>query len=86
MRYLLRNDSSAEDVLEQLAQAAFHVVEGNVTESTAEDIRVGFYVAFHRILADNLVKGVDCGTLAVCSDLREEQPFSTAISMAQSRA
>ncbi len=71
--------------MEQLAQAAFHVVEGNIPESTAEDIRVGFYVAFHHILADNLVKGVDCGTLSVCNDLREEQPFSSPVMMAPSQ-
>lgn len=84
MRYLLRNDSSAEDVLEQLAQAAYQVVEGNVPESTVEDIRVGFYVAFHQILADNLVRVADCGTLPVCNDLREEQPFFSSAVAAQS--
>lgn len=86
MRYLLRNDSSAEDVLEQLAQAAYQVVEGNVPESTVEDIRVGFYVAFHQILADNLVKIVDCGTLPVCSGLREDQPFSSLAMATHSQA
>jgi hypothetical protein len=76
MRYLLKDDSSAEGVLEQLAQAAFQVVEGNIPESTVEDIRVGFYVAFHQVLADNLVKIADCGTLPVCQDLRVDQPFA----------
>jgi len=77
MRFLLRSDSTAEAMLEQLAQAAYHVVEGNIPESTTEDVRVGFYVAFHQILADNLVKVHDCGTLPVCEDLREEHPFAT---------
>jgi hypothetical protein len=76
MRYLLKDDSSAEGVLEQLAQAAFQVVEGNIPESTVEDIRVGFYVAFHQVLADNLVKIIECGTLPICQDLRADQPFA----------
>jgi len=71
--------------LEQLTQAAFQVVEGNVPESTAEDIRVGFYVAFHQILADNLVRITDCGTFPVCSDLREDHPFSSVVSVASNQ-
>lgn len=83
---MLKDDSSAEDMLEQLAQAAFQVVEGNIPESTAEDIRVGFYVAFHQVLADNLVKIVDCGTLPICQDLRADQPFARQGAVARSRA
>jgi hypothetical protein len=86
MRFLLRDDSSAEGVLEQLAQAAFQVVEGNIPESTVEDIRVGFYVAFHQVLADSLVKITDCGTLPVCQDLRMDQPFALQGVPARSRA
>ena len=85
MRYLLRNERSAEDVLERLAQGACQVVEGNIPESMAEDIRVGFYIAFHQILADNLVKSIDCGTLPECDDLREEQPFPSPAAVASSR-
>lgn len=86
MRYLLKDDSSAEGVLEQLAQAAFQVVEGNIPESTIEDVRVGFYVAFHQVLADNLVKIADCGTLPICQDLRADQPFALQGVAARSRA
>lgn len=78
MRYLLRTDVSSETVLEQLAQAAYQVVEGNIPDSVAEDTRVGFYVAFHQILADSLVRIEQCGTLPACEDLREVHPFAGA--------
>ncbi len=78
MRYLLRNDHTAEELLEQLAQSAYQVVEGTIPESISEDIRVGFYVAFHQVLADDLVKINECGTLPACEDLRAENPFAMA--------
>jgi hypothetical protein len=77
MRFLLRSDSTAEELLDQLAQAAYHVVEGSIPESTAEDVRVGFYVAFHQTLADNIVRVQECGSLPSCEDLREEHPFTS---------
>jgi hypothetical protein len=75
MRYLLKGENTADALLAQLAQAASHVVEGSVHESVAEDTRMGFYVAFHQILADNLVKVSECGTLPVCEGLTGESPF-----------
>ena len=83
---MLKNDATAEAVLEQLAQSAFQVVEGAVPESVAEDTRVGFYVAFHQILADNLVRVNECGTLTACDDLREDHPFSISAPLAHARA
>ena len=78
MRYMVKNESSADRLLDQLAQAAYQVVEGNIPASSAEDVRMGFYVAFHQVLADNLAKIQECGTLPGCEDLREEHPFTGA--------
>ncbi len=81
MRYLLRENQSADVLLERLAEAAFHVVEGAVPESVSEDIQVGLYVALHQVLATGLVKSPDCGGLPACADLREESPFSSTASL-----
>ena len=80
MRYMLKDNQSADLLLERLTDAAFHVVEGAVPESIAEDIQVGLYVALHQVLANGIVKSPDCGTLPACTDLREENPFSAALS------
>jgi hypothetical protein len=75
MRYLLRDNCSAESLLDQLAQGSFRVVEGAIPDFLSDDIRVGLYVALHQVLAGALVKSPDCGELPTCADLREESPF-----------
>jgi hypothetical protein len=77
MRYLLRDSQFPEVLLDQLVEASFRVIEGAVPEGQAEDVRVGLYVALHQVLSLALVKSPDCGSLPVCTDLREESPFSS---------
>jgi len=48
MRFLLRDDSSAEGVLEQLAQAAFQVVEGNIPNPPSRIFGLGSTSLFTR--------------------------------------
>jgi len=78
MRYLLKEDVSAEILLERAAKAAFLVVESSVAESRIEDIRVGLYVALRKELAGGIVCKPECGLLACCKSPGEEPPFRPA--------
>ena len=76
MRYMLRDSQVPEVLLDQLVEASFRVIEGAVPAGQEDDVRVGLYVALHQVLSLGLVKSPDCGSLPVCTDLREESPFS----------
>jgi hypothetical protein len=78
MRFLLKNDVSAESLLDKASKAAFSVVESSIPESRRNDVQMGLYVALRQALASELVCIPECGLFPECEQLKEMDPFNSS--------
>ena len=57
MKYLLKTEDNIDSFLDQIARAAYSVVEETVPEGRREDVLMGLYVALSHVVTSNLRSG-----------------------------